>query len=97
MSEPLVSDIGDLARISPSALRKACREGAYQGLTSGLARGYLQGNLVILPASAADEFEAFCRANDSPLPLLERGRVDDPFMTSGVDCAIPTDLPQYRS
>jgi len=85
-----------LARLSPRDLRDACRTGGYDGLTSGLAPGFLQGNLVILPASAADEFEAFCRANASSLPLIERGRAGDPFMSSGKDFDIRTDLPKYR-
>ena len=34
--------------------------------------GYVQANLVMLPAALADDFEAFCAANPQPCPLLER-------------------------
>lgn len=96
MNRPLVSDPVNLAQLSPRELRAACRTGGYDGLTSGLAPGYLQGNLVILPAWAADEFEAFCHANATSLPLIERGRTGDPVMSSGADFDIRTDLPKYR-
>ena len=52
------------------AVRLACRSGVWQGPTSGLARGFVQGNLVIFPASLADEFQSFCHANPKPCPLI---------------------------
>jgi len=86
----------DLRELSPRALREVFRAGQYTGLTTGLAPGHLQGNLVILPSEAADEFEAFCHANPSSLPLIERGRAGDPMMASGEGFDIRTDLPKYR-
>lgn len=96
MSAKIPSDATDLRGLSPRDLRGMFRAGRHDGLTSGLAPGYLQGNLVILPAEAADEFEAFCHANATSLPLIERGRAGDPIMTSGADFDIRTDLPKYR-
>lgn len=85
-----------LAQLSPHALRQEIRQGRHDGLTSGLAPGYLQGNVVIIPADAADEFEAFCRANPQSLPLTERGRPGNPFLTCGANFDMRTDLPRYR-
>ncbi|XP_026860629.2 D-glutamate cyclase, mitochondrial isoform X1 [Electrophorus electricus] len=42
------------------------------GFRANTEPGYLQANVVILHKDLADEFEAFCRANPSPLPLLYR-------------------------
>lgn len=85
-----------LAQLSPLSLRKTFRSGHYEGLTSGLARGFLQANLVVLPSEAADEFEAFCMANSSSLPLIERGKAGNPMLASGDDFDVRTDLPKYR-
>ena len=43
------------------------------GLTTGHAAGCPQGNLVVLPAAYAADFEAFCLANPQACPLLGRG------------------------
>ena len=37
-----------------------------------MADGYVQANLVMLPAADAADFQAFCEANPIPCPLLER-------------------------
>ncbi|NXX48871.1 GLUCM protein, partial [Tricholaema leucomelas] len=65
--------------------------------TSGMAEGYKQANIVILPKSLADDFEKFCHANDGPLPLLCRSKPGDwkcPSLSSDSD--IRTDCLQYR-
>ena len=49
-------------------VRRACRSGGYRGPTAGLAPGYVQGNLVVLPHDWADEFLRFCQANPKPCP-----------------------------
>lgn len=36
--------------------------------------GYQQANLIILPKHLANDFEAFCRKNPAPLPLLYRSQ-----------------------
>ena len=58
-------------------LRNRIRAGEHTTVTTGLAPGHLQANLVILPADWADEFAAFCAANPKPCPLIaqsEAGR-----------------------
>ncbi len=87
----------DLIDASPAVVREALRAGAYDGPTAGLARGYQQANLVVLPASEAGPFAAFCEANARPLPLLARtepGEVSVPELAAGAD--LRTDLPRYR-
>ena len=86
----------DPRQLSPRALRAEIRQGRYRGLTSGLAPGMLQGNLIILPEDAADEFEAFCHANADSLPLIERGRPGDPMLSCGDGLDIRTDVSRYR-
>jgi uncharacterized protein YcsI (UPF0317 family) len=53
------------------SVRAACRRGELIGQTSGLAPGFAQANLVILPRDWADEFLLFCQRNPKPCPLLE--------------------------
>ena len=52
------------------AARHAIRAGAHTGPTSGLAPGYVQGNLAILPEALAADFLRFCQLNPKPCPLL---------------------------
>ena len=51
-------------------VRADIRRGRQTTVTTGQAPGYLQANLVILPADWADEFSAFCAANPKPCPLI---------------------------
>ncbi len=77
--------------------REAIRAGRYQGPTSGFAPGYLQANLVMLPASMAEDFAAFCRANPKPCPVLARSEPGEPrFPSLGGDIDLRTDVPRYR-
>ena len=53
---------------NPVDLRAACRSGAYDGPTSGHAKGYIQANMVILPASEAEDFKKFANVIPSLVP-----------------------------
>ncbi len=76
--------------------RRAAREG-YAGHTAGLAAGFVQGNLVVLPAEEAGEFLRFCVANPKPCPLLAVSEPGDPHLPAlGADLDLRTDLPRYR-
>uniref|UniRef100_A0AAY4B3K6 D-glutamate cyclase-like C-terminal domain-containing protein n=1 Tax=Denticeps clupeoides TaxID=299321 RepID=A0AAY4B3K6_9TELE len=64
--------------------------------TSLVFKCYQQANVVILHKSLADDFEEFCRVNQSPLPLLYRSQLGDwscPPLAAAAD--IRTDCPQY--
>jgi uncharacterized protein YcsI (UPF0317 family) len=79
------------------AARIAAREGRLTGNTAGVALGYVQGNLVVLPASLASDFLRFAQRNPKPCPLIgvsEPGSRAIPEL--GEDLDIATDIPQYR-
>ena len=79
------------------AARLAARTGALAGQTSGVAPGYVQGNLAILPAALAGDFLRFCQLNPKPCPLLASSAPGDVRLpTLGEDLDIRTDLPRYR-
>ena len=78
-------------------VRLAARSGALDAPTSGLAYGYVQGNLAILPHEYAEDFLRFCQANPKPCPLIgvsEKGSAAIPAL--GADLDIRTDVPRYR-
>eukprot|EP01042_Synura_sphagnicola_P020047 gene20047-25425_t len=78
-------------------VRRQIRSGAYRGQTGTLARGFVQANIVILPAAHAADFLAFCQRNPKPCPLLAMGRPGDPTLPSlGEDIDMRSDVPAYR-
>ncbi|MFC1880458.1 putative hydro-lyase [Thermodesulfobacteriota bacterium] len=82
--------------ISPSELRQLIRSRTWTTPTSGAASGYLQANLVMLPAEAAFNFLLFCVRNPKPCPILdvlEPGQTE-PIIAPGADLC--TDLPRYK-
>ena len=83
--------------LSPAELRQAIRAGDFNGNTSGIAPGYVQCNLTILPADWADDFLRFCQANPKPCPLLAMSPAPgDPALPLLGDIDIRTDVPSYR-
>ena len=63
---------------NPPEIRRAIRAGRFRKHTAGLAPGYVQGNVCILPLEYAPAFLAFCRANPKPCPLLAVSAPGDP-------------------
>lgn len=87
----------DLHATTPGEWRRLIRTGAWTEPTAGLAAGYVQANLVILPAEMADDFAAFCRLNPRACPLLHRTRPGDPSpQPAAADADLRTDVPRYR-
>ncbi|MEM6940229.1 MAG: putative hydro-lyase [Pseudomonadota bacterium] len=87
----------DLVGSAALDVRRAIREGAYAGQTSGLAAGKLQCNLAILPEVYALDFLRFCQRNPKPCPLVGVSDTGDPMLpTLGADIDIRTDVPRYR-
>ena len=81
----------------PSEVWQLIRGGSWRGVTSGVAPGYVQANLAILPKDLAFEFLLFCQRNPKPCPLLEvieAGDVEPELTAAGAD--IRTDIPGYR-
>lgn len=57
---------------NPVSFRLAVREGRFRGPTNGVCPGYLQINLVVIPAGpVAFDFLLFCQRNRKACPLLE--------------------------
>jgi len=77
--------------------RLAIRSGQFSGQTAGVAPGYVQGNLAILPGSLASDFLRFCQLNPKPCPLLAASSPGDfRLPTLADDLDIRTDLSRYR-
>ena len=81
---------------------RACRRGwpvapAWRRRTAGVANGFVQGNLAILPEKLAASFHRFCQLNPKPCPVIGMSDVGNPKIPSlGIDLDIRTDLPRYR-
>src|SRR5690348_10403344 len=76
--------------------RRACRAGM-ASTTAGVASGYVQGNLAILPEKFASAFHRFCQLNPKPCPIIGMSDVGDPRIPAlGADLDIRTDIPRYR-
>lgn len=81
---------------TPANVRNTIRNNTYQGHTAGLAPGFLQANLAIMPEKYALDFFRFCQRNPRPCPLT--GVTDAGariFHTLGRDLAVDTDAPSY--
>ena len=77
--------------------RRRIRAGGFRKPTAGMAPGYVQGNLAILPKELAADFTRFCMLNPKPCPLLGQSEPGDwrlPML--GEDLDIRTDIPRYR-
>jgi len=78
-------------------VRELIRSDQWRGVTSGVAPGYVQANLAILPRDLAFDFLLFCQRNPKPCPLLEviePGLTEPQLTAPGAD--IRTDIPAYR-
>lgn len=83
--------------ISGNAVRAACRNGSWTAPTCGLAEGFAQANLVVLPKALAFDFLLFCQRNPKPCPLLDVTEPGDPVPHHvAPDADLRTDLPSYR-
>jgi uncharacterized protein YcsI (UPF0317 family) len=85
------------AGISPGLqARLDCRAGMAT-TTAGVANGFVQGNLAILPEKFASAFHRFCQLNPKPCPIIGMSDVGDPRIPAlGLDLDIRTDVPRYR-
>jgi uncharacterized protein YcsI (UPF0317 family) len=87
----------DLRHATGAEVRRQAREGRLSGPTPGLALGYVQANLVVVPRDLAFDFLLFCQRNPKPCPLLDVTEPGDPepkLAAPGAD--VRGDLPRYR-
>lgn len=96
--EGTVEDLAEsLESLSPQALRQRIRNQQHTTPTTGLAPGYLQGNLAILPKAQAFDFLLFCQRNPKPCPIIGLAEPGSPKVPElGSDIDIRSDLPAYR-
>ncbi|MGQ9824293.1 MAG: putative hydro-lyase [Desulfotomaculales bacterium] len=86
-----------MEQMSPAEWRKLFRQNKYARHTAGLAPGYAQTNLVVLPREVAFDFLVFCFRNPKPCPVLDvtdPGSPEPKKVAPGAD--LRTDLPLYR-
>jgi uncharacterized protein YcsI (UPF0317 family) len=87
----------DLRNARGEDIRRLAARGELSGPTPGLALGYVQANLVVVPRDVAFDFLLFCQRNPKPCPLLDVTEPGDPeprLVAAGAD--IRTDVPRYR-
>ena len=87
----------NVKQLTPKEIRDLIRKENWDKPTAGLAMGYAQANLVILPQKYAFDFLLFCQRNPKPCPLLEvlePGEFMTKFLT--LDADIRTDIPRYH-
>ena len=78
----------------PRAFRESVRAGQFCGPTNAVCPGFLQCNLVVLPAGPiAFDFLLFCQRNPKSCPLIEV--VEDGFSPDGIaeGADLRTDVP----
>src|SRR5262249_22297216 len=76
-------------------VRQLARSGELSGVTAGLAMGFVQANLVVVPRDLA--FLLFSHPTPTRCPLLdvtEAGSPEPRLVAPGAD--LRTDLPRYR-
>jgi uncharacterized protein YcsI (UPF0317 family) len=82
--------------ITGAEVRRLARSGQLNSPTAGLAMGYVQANLVVVPRELALDFLLFCHRNPKPCPLLdvtEPGSPEPRLVAPGAD--LRTDVPRY--
>jgi uncharacterized protein YcsI (UPF0317 family) len=83
--------------LTPAEWRLRFRQGSLVRPTAGLAPGFVQANLVVLPRALAFDFLLFAQRNPRSCPLLEvadAGATEPKEMAPGAD--LRTDVPLYR-
>jgi len=91
-----MSTARETSTLSAAELRQAIRAGRHTGPTAGLAPGYVQTNIVILPAADAADFAEFCRLNSQACPLVGRTAAGDPEPAEAAPGAdLRSDVPRY--
>ena len=86
------------SELSPFEIRQQIRAGNFTGNTSGLAQGFVQGNLAIMPKEWANDFLLFCQQNPKPCPIVGMSTAPGDFLLNdlGEDIDIRRDVPRYR-
>ena len=85
------------SQLNPDEARKLIRVKDWDNPTAGMANGFIQANLAILPKELAFEFLLFCQRNPKSCPIIDVTEPGSPVpMLSAPNADIRTDLPKYR-
>lgn len=85
------------SQLNPDEARKLIRGQDWDNPTAGMANGFIQANLAILPKELAFEFLLFCQRNPKSCPIIDVTEPGSPVpMLSAPNADIRTDLPKYR-
>lgn len=86
-----------MSEMNAAEIRKMIRNNEWVNPTSGLANGFVQANLAILPKDLAFEFLLFCQRNPKSCPIID---VTEPGSAvpalSAPNADLRTDIPKYR-
>ncbi|HYI14397.1 MAG TPA: putative hydro-lyase [Thermomicrobiales bacterium] len=86
-----------IGRNDPATIRATIRAGEWTAQTAGLAPGYTQANLVVLPRDLAYDFLLFAVRNPKPCPIIDVTDAGSPVPAQAAPNAdLRTDLPRYR-
>lgn len=98
MPENPIPSSNAAALLTGIAAREAIRSGQWRAPTAGLAPGFVQANLAVLPKEYAFDFLRFCFRNPKPCPVLDMTEPGSPFPASEwtKEGDLRTDLPKYR-
>lgn len=80
---------------SPRQARASYRSGLVEP-TSGVAPGFTQANMIVLPRDWAFDFLLFAQRNPKPCPVLDVSDPGSPTTGLAPDADLRTDLPLYR-
>ncbi|MBN8201259.1 putative hydro-lyase [Bacillus sp. NTK034] len=84
-------------QLNPDEARRLIRVQDWDKPTAGMANGFIQANLAILPKELAFEFLLFCQRNPKSCPIIDVTEPGSPVpMLSAPNADIRTDLPKYR-
>lgn len=87
----------NISELTPSQARELIRKGEWTKPTLGMANGYIQTNLAVLPKELAFEFLLFCQRNPKACPIIdviEEGSAVAALAAPGSN--VKTDIPKYR-
>ena len=94
---PIAAELTEMARLTGAEARARIRAGVWRRPTAGVAAGWVQANLVIVPREYASSFGEFCARNPRPCPLLDVTEVGSPEPRRVAPRAdLRVDLPRYR-
>lgn len=85
------------SQFNPDEARQLIRSKAWDKPTAGMANGFIQANLAILPKELAFEFLLFSQRNPKSCPIIDVTEPGSPVpLLSAPNADIRTDLPKYR-